>query len=150
MKASEQFKATIKAYLDERASGDALFATAYAKPNKTIDECVNYILQQVQKQGYAGYTDDEVFGMAIHYYDEDTLTDIKPVNCRVVVNHVVELTEGEMAELRERAKEQYQLKCVHEEEAAARKRESEAKAKAQARAKAAKEMEIHQATLFDL
>lgn len=150
MKATEQFKEAIKRHLDERAAADELFAAVYAKPNKTLDECVNYILGQVQKSGYVGFTDDEVYGMAAHYYDEDTLTDIAPVKCRVVVNHVVELTEEEKAELRERAKEQYQLKCVLDEEAAARRRETEAKAKAQARAKAAKEMTLNQATLFDL
>lgn len=36
MKGTEQFKQTIKAYLDERAKADELFAKSYAKENKTI------------------------------------------------------------------------------------------------------------------
>ena len=135
MKASDQFKAAIKTYLDERAKADELFAATYAKQGKSLDDCVNYILQQVQKQGYAGYTDDEIYGMAVHYYDEDDLKDIKPVECRVVVNHVVELSEEDKAEAHRRAMEEYQIKCVNEEEAAARKREQEAKERAKARAK---------------
>lgn len=123
MKVSEQFKATIKAYLDNRAAIDEQFAATYAKPEKSLDECINYILQQVQKQGYAGYADDEIYGMTVHYYDEDELKDIQPVKCRVVVNHVVELSEEDKAEARRRAIEAYQTKCVHDEEAAARRRE---------------------------
>lgn len=34
MKGTEQFKQTIKAYLDERAKTDELFAVSYAKENK--------------------------------------------------------------------------------------------------------------------
>ena len=150
MKVSEQFKATIKAYLDNRAAIDEQFAATYAKPEKSLDECINYILQQVQKQGYAGYADEEIYGMAVHYYDEDELTDIKPVKFRVVVNHVVELSEEDKAEARRRAIEEYQTKCVHDEEAAARKREADAKAKAIAKAKAARESQPQVASLFDL
>lgn len=90
MEVSNQFKAVIKAYLDDRASNDELFAATYAKPNKSIDECCNYILQEVHKSGQNGFADEEVFGMAVHYYDEDDIKDVKPVNARVVVNHHVD------------------------------------------------------------
>lgn len=90
MEVSNQFKAVIKAYLDDRASNDELFAATYAKPNKSLDECCNYILSQVQKSGQNGFADEEIFGMAVHYYDEDDIKDVKPVNARVVVNHHVD------------------------------------------------------------
>ena len=45
--------------------------------------------------------------MAVHYYDEDNLEVGKPIECRVVVNHTVELTEEEKAEARKSAKEKY-------------------------------------------
>lgn len=141
MKATDQFKATIKAYLDERAKSDELFAATYAKPKKTLDECINYIFQQVQKQGYAGYTDDEIYGMAVHYYDEDELTDIKPVNCRVVVNHVVELSDEDKEEARRQAAEQYRKDCYNEE----RKRAHEAAKKREE----TKKNEPQQQLLFD-
>lgn len=103
MKGTEQFAQTIKSYLDKRAEQDELFAQSYNKPNKSIDECVNYILGEVQKSGCNGFADEEIFGMAVHYFDEDNLEDIKEVNCKVVVNHTIDLTEEEKKEARERA-----------------------------------------------
>lgn len=90
MQVSNQFKAVIKAYLDDRASNDELFAATYAKPNKSLDECCNYILNEVQKSGQNGFADEEIFGMAVHYYDEDDIKDVNPINARVVVNHHVD------------------------------------------------------------
>ena len=68
MKVSEQFKSTIKAYLDNMAAVDSLFAPVYQKPTKNIDNCITYILNQVKKSGCCGFSDDEIFGMALHYY----------------------------------------------------------------------------------
>ena len=42
MKVSEQFKSTIKAYLDNMAAVDSLFAPVYQKPTKNIDNCITY------------------------------------------------------------------------------------------------------------
>lgn len=104
MKGTEQFAQTIKSYLDKRAEQDELFAQSYNKPNKNIKECVNYILGEVQKSGCNGFADEEIYGMAVHYFDEDNLKDIKEVSCsRVVVNHTIELTEEEKKEAREKA-----------------------------------------------
>ena len=41
--------------------------------------------------------------MAVHYYDEDNIEVGKAMNSRVVVNHVVQLTEEEKAEARQEA-----------------------------------------------
>ena len=115
MKGTESFKQTIKAYLDERAEKDELFAISYAKEGKSIDECCNYIFTQVQKSGCCGFTDDEIFGMAVHYYDEDIKKeDCKPMNGNVVVNHQVELTEAEKAQARENAKKKYEAEQLAE------------------------------------
>lgn len=107
MKGTENFKRTIQAYLEERAKVDDLFAKSYSKPNKSIDECVTYILNEVQRSGCNGFEDDEIFGMAVHYYDEDNLDAGKKINCKVVVNHVVELTEKEKQELKEKARNDF-------------------------------------------
>jgi hypothetical protein len=95
MKASNHFKNTIKAYLDKRAETDVLFSFQYSKPEKSIDDCVTYILNTVQKSGCNGFADDEIYSMAVHYYDEDNIEIGKSINAHVVVNHVVELTEEE-------------------------------------------------------
>ena len=117
MKATDNFKRTIQEYLDERAKTDELFAKSYAKPNKSIDECITYILNEVQRSGCNGFGDDEIFGMAVHYWDEDNLDAGNRINCKVVVNHTVELTEKEKQELKDKARNDFyaeQLAKQHE------------------------------------
>ena len=108
MKATEHFKRTIKAYLDERAKNDELFAVSYAKKNKNMDDCVTFILNQVKKSGCMGFSNEEVYSLAVHYFDEDDIEVGKPVTCDVIVNHAVELTEEEKAQARQEALKQYQ------------------------------------------
>ncbi|KJJ86601.1 hypothetical protein M573_120010 [Prevotella intermedia ZT] len=108
MKGTEHFTRTIAEYLNQRAMTDPLFAPNLAKPNKNIEECVTYILNEVQKSGCNGFDDDEIYSMAVHYYDEDNIEVGKLINCQVAVNHVVELTEEEKAEARQEAIKQYQ------------------------------------------
>ena len=73
MKGTEIFKKTIADYLQVRANADDLFAKSFAKEGKSIDKCVNYILNKVKESGCNGFTDDEIYGMAVHYYDEDDI-----------------------------------------------------------------------------
>ena len=95
MKTTDHFKRTIQAYLEQRAAEDKLFAVAYRKEDKNIDDCVTYILNEVQRSGCNGFTDGEVYSMAVHYYDEDDIEVGNPLSCQVMVNHTVELTEEE-------------------------------------------------------
>ena len=97
------FSETIKAYLERRAESDALFAIRFANPSKSMEDCVTYIINQVQKSGCNGFADDEIFGMAVHYYEENEIEVGKPINCQVVVNHTVELTEEEKEQARQDA-----------------------------------------------
>lgn len=54
-------KQIIQSYLEERAKNDPLFASVYAKPNKNINECFDYILSEAKKRGNAVcMSDDEV------------------------------------------------------------------------------------------
>lgn len=99
MKATDPFKRTIQAYLEQYATTDELFAENLKNPSKNIDDCVTYILNTVQKSGCNGFEDDEIFNMAIHYYDEDKIEVGKPISGKVVVNHQVEITEEEKAEM---------------------------------------------------
>ncbi len=103
MKGTEHFKRTIQMYLEQRAAEDALFAKNYRNPAKNIDDCVTYILNYVQRSGCNGFTDGEIFGQAVHYYDENEIEVGKPIQCHVAVNHVVELTAEEKAEARQNA-----------------------------------------------
>ena len=97
-------KEAIKNYLDNRAKTDELFALAYAKPNKNIDECLSYIVGEAHKQGgNAVYVPDEVvFGWAVHYYDEDNIKINKlPANTRVSAKANIELTQDEKEKAQE-------------------------------------------------
>lgn len=104
MKSTEAFKQVIQCNLENRAKEDALFSKSYAKENKTIDECINYILSEVKKSGCNGFTDDEIFSIAVHYYDEDSIKNVKPVNADVIVNHKVDKVEKPKESVKEVAK----------------------------------------------
>lgn len=108
MKATEHFKQTIKTYLDERAKNDELFAVSYAKEIKNMDDCVTFILNQVKRSKCMGLTDEEVYSLAVHFFDEDDIEIGNPIACNVIVNHIVELTEEEKAQARQDALKEYQ------------------------------------------
>lgn len=70
----------IKSELDKRAETDDLFANTYAKKNKSIKECIKYVVGEAfgscKRNGNVGVTyfsPDKVVEMAIHYYDEDDI-----------------------------------------------------------------------------
>ena len=103
-KATDYFKQTIQSYLQRRAQEDELFAPRYANPKKNIDDCITFILNYVKQSGCNGFADDEIYSLAMHYYDEDDIDIGKPLtNCKVVVNHTIVLTEEENAEARRQA-----------------------------------------------
>lgn len=103
---NKAFKDTIKSYLDERAETDDLFAAKYANSKKNINECCDYIIGEAKKRGNAvAMSDNEVFGMAVHYYDEDNIKINKlPTGCRTSATSAkVELTEQDKKAAREEA-----------------------------------------------
>lgn len=108
-KATDYFKQTIQNYLRSRAQEDELFAPRYANPKKNIDDCITYILNYVKQSGCNGFADDEIYSLAMHYYDEDDIEIGKPLtNCKVVVNHTIQLTEEEKAQARAKAMQRAQ------------------------------------------
>lgn len=139
MKGTEHFKRTIQAFLEQRAAEDELFAANYRNPAKNIDDCITYILNYVQKSGCNGFSDDEIFGQAVHFYDEASIEVGKLINCTVVVNHTVELTEEEKAEARKQA-----IKRAEDEAYAKMKQQRE-----KATAKRTATVQQVQPTLFD-
>lgn len=103
MQVSASFKNSIQSYLEQRAEYDELFSRSYRNPLKNIEDCMTYILNYVQKSGCNGFDDDEIFGQAIHYYDEADIEVGEPIDCKVMVNYHVELTDEEKAEARKDA-----------------------------------------------
>lgn len=137
-KGTRAFNETIKAYLEERAENDALFAVKFANPSKSVEDCVTYILNSVQKSGCNGFEDDEIFGMAVHYWEESEIEVGKPINCQVVVNHTVELTEEEKEQARQDA-----IAKLRDEEASKMRRPSQSKKATENRP------QVEQRSLFD-
>lgn len=99
------FKVAIKSHLDKLAEESPLFGQTYANPDKNIDDCITYILNQVQKSGLKGFPAEQIYALAIHYYDEADIEIGKPINATVIVNHAVELTEEEKESAKNEAKE---------------------------------------------
>lgn len=134
MKSTDTFKNTIQNYLNGLAEKDPLFAETLKKENKSIDGCCTYILNQVKASGCNGFEDSEIFGMAVHYYDEDDVKAGSPINAKVVVNHVVKLSAEDI----EAAKKTALDKVILEEQ-------ERLKSKAVSKAK---KIEIVQESLF--
>lgn len=140
-------KEAIKAYLDNRAANDEQFAAVYAKPHKNIDECFRYVLGEARKRGTSVcMTDEEVFGLAVHYYDEDDIK-VKPAP-RVLsafatpgAPQTIELTPEEKVAAREAAKREYERLCLEEDA-----RESKARRKSPKKKTAP---QFDQPSLFD-
>ena len=140
MNGTEHFTRTIAEHLNLRAATDPLFAPNLAKPHKNIEDCITYILKQVQQSGCNGFEDDEIYSMAVHYYDEDDLEVGSRIACHMVVNHTLVLTEEEKAEAREQAIQQYQaqeLRRLQEPRRVKSKTSTESE-------------QAHQASLFDM
>jgi hypothetical protein len=86
---TDPFKEAILNNLQELANNDALFAKTFSKPYKNIDDCATYILNEVKKSQRNGFADEEIFNMAIHYYDEETVEIGKPISAKVIVNRSI-------------------------------------------------------------
>ena len=106
MKGTQAFQEAISLYLSGRAALDPLFAQRYCNPEKKIEDCITYILNEVQKSGINGFTDDEIYSLALHYYMEDALDPGNPISCQVIVNHQVELTAEEIEEMKDKARKE--------------------------------------------
>ena len=122
----DKVKEVIKAHLDAMAQKDACFAERYANSDKNIDECMDYILSEARKRGRTVYmSDQEVFGMAAHYYEEDGIKVSKqPSSVKATATTVddpAELTEK--ANIKKEAVEAYRQQCMEAEAAAVKKRE---------------------------
>lgn len=104
MRGTKAFQDTIAQYLMTRAEKDPLVAVKLANPSKTMEQCCAYIIGEVKKSGCCGFTDDEIYGWAMHFWDEPEIeVSNTATNCQVVVNHIVELTEEEKEQARQDA-----------------------------------------------
>lgn len=111
------FENAIKEYLDARAKEDVKFAEKYSNGKKSIEECCRFILGEMRKKaksGIYGATDAEVFGLAVHYYDEEDIKVEKNVSAEVVINR--EMTEEEKQQLDRRKEAEKKTAAMIEED----------------------------------
>ena len=105
-------KKLIQEYLDEKAKSDELFEKMYKKPGKDIDGCWAYIVNMAKRKGGACVcmSDDEVFGLAVHYYCEDKL-DVKELpegfKASASKGKVEMLSDDEKKKLKKQAEEEF-------------------------------------------
>lgn len=108
---NKPFAEAIKSYLDRRAADDPQFAESYANPKKNIIECCDYIVSEVRKQNRTAMTDDEVYGLAVHYYDE---ADPGRIDKGIVSRAAIVIPGDDKERLRAEAIEEYKRQCIEE------------------------------------
>lgn len=101
----------VRNYMEERCASDPILAIKYADPNKSIEKAMNYVAHEVQKSGLTIMDSESVFGLILHYYDEN-LENIPDVNCKIAV--AKELNDTEKAEAKQQAMEQYREEQLRE------------------------------------
>lgn len=84
-----------------------MFAEVYKREGKSIKECCNYIINEVQRMEVNVLTDEEVLGLAVHYYDEADIKADSAPRCHVVVPATPEVAEARKAELQQMAEERF-------------------------------------------
>ena len=114
----------LKDYLDKAAAKNAEFAAVYANPEKNIIRCVMYICEQVfrkntfQGNGFATVRNDEVEGMAMHYYQEKdlqpTMKDTDNVALAVLLQGFA-VPEEDIKLMKEIAREEKRREIIKEE-----------------------------------
>ena len=90
------FEKIIKDYIEKFAQGDAVFASKYEKSGKDIEGCCRYIKSEARKQaqnGCAVIKDDEVYGWAVHYFDEEMTAPKDSPRAEVKVAPTAEMPE---------------------------------------------------------
>lgn len=130
------FQQAIKAHLDKVAAQDEVFAAKYAakcqEEQESIKKCCSYIVSEVQKNYKHGnsavLTNDEVFGMAMHYYDENIAPPKVASNCTVIMSKA-ELTPEDEEAIRREARAAAEAKILHEEAEKIRKEKELAESK---------------------
>ncbi|MBR6806131.1 MAG: PcfK-like family protein [Bacteroidaceae bacterium] len=141
-------KTVIKTYLENRAAADPQFAARYANPKKSIEECCKYITGEAYakaKNGVAVLSDDAVFGLAVHYYDEDSIVVQRTPSATSAPQ--AKLSKADREKLQRQAEAEYKAKVTAElkKQELARKQAQKEKAKA----KREQEEAMFAGSLFD-
>lgn len=137
----------IKQYLDSRAAEDSAFAEKYqskcSKEEDSISKCLAYIEHEVKNLKRNIMTDAEVFGMAMHYYDEDIK--FNEGHIATVKISKKEFTEEEIMQIQHEAEAAEKKRIADEHVQKMRRKEAEAEKKRKEQAERAKQEALEQA-----
>lgn len=142
-KGSDRFQQVIMNHLTELAKSDKQLAEGMADPKKSISECCDYICGEVSKSGRQGWADDEIYGMAVHYFTEIDVNVNENKVSKVVVNEKIELSEKDKKAAYDKALEEYKQSKL-----AAIRNDDKTKAKKVAQKPKAKVVETGMGDLF--
>lgn len=107
LKSNNAAIAAMQQMLQERCIAEPMFAIKMANPNKSMEGAINHLCRTIQKSGLCVVDDMTVENILVDYFDEDCIEDGgTPINCNIVVSKP-ELSEGDKAELKGQAMEQY-------------------------------------------
>lgn len=131
-----ELKQAIRMYCEAMSYNDKEFAENYKNNDKSLDECILFIQSEMlkkvskeQKKGAACVvpSDDEVFALAVRYYnDKDIKIDGTAFdNVKVLSVSATSFTEDEKKQMRQEAIQKYQQEVIDE----MKKKDAEAKAK---------------------
>ena len=160
---SEAFVSRIQAFLNEQAASDEAFAAKLKSDKRTVQDCAAWMLEQLAQKfrdsGQCGYDDSDIYGMALHFYDEKDLKAKGNMNFQgMIVSNAqahykpAELSDEEKAGLDAAAREQYkqeQVRKLREAEQKGKEKEEKRIAKAKER-KQQQAQQYVQPLLFDM
>lgn len=93
----EDFEKIIEKYISAYMAKDSNLAKKKEESKKTYKGCANYIINEVKKKkkGNVGVlSDEECYGLMVHYFDEDSIKEEqpKPQNVKVTTSSTTKTT----------------------------------------------------------
>ena len=162
---SEMFIERIQEFIDKQIAEDAAFAEKVRNTKRTVNDCASWMIEKLaqdfQKTGKMGYDDSEIYGLALHFFDEPNLKAKGNLNFQglIMSNRPAtrpykprELTDEGKARLDDAAREQYkneQLNKLRMQEQKEREKEEKRIAKAKERQQQQAQQYV-QPSLFDM
>jgi len=138
------FEEAIASFLKERAKKDKGLNGKLT--DEKISGCCKYIIEEVKKSGRCGFADEEIYGFALHFFDENIEAPETETKVQVVINREIKITPERIEEIRKEeikkaedaAREKVRQEMAKAEERKAKK-EAKAKEEAEKRMKALEE-----------
>ena len=100
------FEKIIKDYIESACKTDAVLAGKYEKSGKDIEGCCKYIKSEARKKaqnGCAVIADAEVFGWAVHYFDEEMTAPKGNIDCKVETTADPNVVRAKVADMPKKA-----------------------------------------------